>query len=218
MGGEDSLRRFYKAGLVHEDMVHPRGQGLDILGQFVVDALLRAWAETPPPGEAPALASAWDALKEKDAPPAPAAPLRVAVVAPDSHPVRQGLQAGLAAAGVLASPKQVEHLLVASTGPADEALTQALTQAREAHPKATCLWLALGAEAPPPEGCRTVDVKTQDPSWREALAEKGWLEGKDGGWTRRGGLGAAALVRAWLERERAAAPVAQPLMATEKVQ
>jgi lysophospholipase L1-like esterase len=219
MGGEDSLRRFYKSGLVHEDLVHPRGQGLDILGQFVVDALLRAWAETPPAGEAPALASAWDALKDKDAAPAQAqpAPLRLAVVAPDSHPVRQGLQTGLAAAGVLAPPKQVEQLLVAATAPRDEALTQALAKAREEHPKATCLWLALGTEAPPPEGCRAVDVKLQAPSWREALAEQGWLDGKDGGWTRRGGLGAAALVRAWLERERGTL-VTQPLMATEKVQ
>lgn len=45
MGGDGSLLRFYKAGMVHEDLVHPRGKGLDLLGQFVVDALLRAWVE-----------------------------------------------------------------------------------------------------------------------------------------------------------------------------
>lgn len=50
MGGEGSLLRLRQAGLVHDDMVHPRGKGLDLLGQLVVDALLRGWVETPPSG------------------------------------------------------------------------------------------------------------------------------------------------------------------------
>ncbi|MBM7112188.1 GDSL-type esterase/lipase family protein [Archangium primigenium] len=51
MGGEGSLARFVEAGLVHEDLVHPRGQGLDLLGQLITDALVTAWvegADTPP--------------------------------------------------------------------------------------------------------------------------------------------------------------------------
>ena len=48
MGGPGSLVRFHKAGFMHEDLVHPRGQGLDLLGHLVTDALLRAWVETPP--------------------------------------------------------------------------------------------------------------------------------------------------------------------------
>ncbi|MCP3143863.1 GDSL-type esterase/lipase family protein [Pyxidicoccus xibeiensis] len=48
MGGKGSLARFHKAGFMHEDLVHPRSKGLDVLGHLVTDALLRAWVETPP--------------------------------------------------------------------------------------------------------------------------------------------------------------------------
>jgi hypothetical protein len=48
MGGAGSLARFYKAGFMHDDLVHPKGRGLDVLGHLVTDALLRAWVETPP--------------------------------------------------------------------------------------------------------------------------------------------------------------------------
>jgi hypothetical protein len=48
MGGAGSLRRFNSAGLLHEDHVHPRRWGLDLLGQLVVDALLDEWARTSP--------------------------------------------------------------------------------------------------------------------------------------------------------------------------
>jgi lysophospholipase L1-like esterase len=47
MGGKGSLVRFHKAGFMHDDLVHPRGKGLDLLGHFVTDALLRAWVESP---------------------------------------------------------------------------------------------------------------------------------------------------------------------------
>jgi lysophospholipase L1-like esterase len=43
MGGPGSLARFVDAGLVHDDLVHPKGQGLDLLGQLLTDALLEAW-------------------------------------------------------------------------------------------------------------------------------------------------------------------------------
>ncbi|XXF81172.1 GDSL-type esterase/lipase family protein [Myxococcaceae bacterium GXIMD 01537] len=369
MGGEGSLTRFYKAGLVHDDLVHPKGQGLDLLGQLAVDALLRAWVETPAASDRAALASAWDALRTQGratkkaatstaltnptaptpstgpvaaatpaaapdtvtptpsaapgvvtppgattasaaaaapaatgtvttpgaatasaapeapaaptaatasaAPSAPAAPTaptdsaaeaasaaaatpttptasatpavpdsptgpadsaapttetdsaaaaspavqlsahRFTVVAADSHPAREGLARGLSATSALAKPEQVEVLLAAPVGPTDEALTQALAQARTEHPQAECLWLALGAGAPAPEGCRALNVKLDDPDWRPFLAERGWRDGKEGGWTRRGGLGLAALVLSTLERERS--PRAPSLMATEEV-
>ncbi len=35
---------------MHDDLVHPKGRGLDLLGHFVTDALLRAWVETPGTG------------------------------------------------------------------------------------------------------------------------------------------------------------------------
>ncbi|WAS87234.1 MULTISPECIES: GDSL-type esterase/lipase family protein [unclassified Corallococcus] len=43
MGGAGSLARFNQAGFMHDDLVHPRGQGLDLLGQLVSDALLAGW-------------------------------------------------------------------------------------------------------------------------------------------------------------------------------
>ncbi|MBZ4398386.1 GDSL-type esterase/lipase family protein [Myxococcus sp. AS-1-15] len=48
MGGKGALTRFHKSGFMHDDLVHPRGRGLDVLGHLVTDALLRAWVETPP--------------------------------------------------------------------------------------------------------------------------------------------------------------------------
>ncbi|WP_244227010.1 GDSL-type esterase/lipase family protein [Corallococcus aberystwythensis] len=43
MGGAGSLARFHQAGFMHDDLVHPRGHGLDLLGQLVADALLAGW-------------------------------------------------------------------------------------------------------------------------------------------------------------------------------
>ncbi|WP_338873188.1 GDSL-type esterase/lipase family protein [Myxococcus stipitatus] len=48
MGGKGSLERFHRSGYMHDDLVHPRGRGLDVLGHLVTEALLRAWVETPP--------------------------------------------------------------------------------------------------------------------------------------------------------------------------
>ncbi|WP_407667473.1 GDSL-type esterase/lipase family protein [Myxococcus dinghuensis] len=47
MGGKGALTRFHQAGFMHEDLVHPRGRGLDVLGHLVTDALLRAWVAAP---------------------------------------------------------------------------------------------------------------------------------------------------------------------------
>ncbi|HEX8538190.1 MAG TPA: GDSL-type esterase/lipase family protein, partial [Cystobacter sp.] len=61
MGGSGSISRMAQAGLVHDDLVHPRGKGLDLLGQLLTDALLRAWVDagtaprppSQPPSEPP---------------------------------------------------------------------------------------------------------------------------------------------------------------------
>lgn len=48
MGGKGSLSRLADTGSVWEDLVHPRGRGLDMLGQLVVDALLDGYARAQP--------------------------------------------------------------------------------------------------------------------------------------------------------------------------
>jgi GDSL-like Lipase/Acylhydrolase family len=64
MGGSGSLARFVQAGFVHEDLVHPRSHGLDLLGQLLTDALLRAWVESEDPSRQAALAPALQASEE----------------------------------------------------------------------------------------------------------------------------------------------------------
>jgi lysophospholipase L1-like esterase len=46
MGGSGSLRRFASSGLLHEDMVHPKRVGLDMLGELLAEALLRRFEES----------------------------------------------------------------------------------------------------------------------------------------------------------------------------
>ncbi len=64
MGGSGSLARFHAAGMVHEDLVHPKGQGLDLLGQLLTDALLRAWVESDRPHKQAALSPRLQASEE----------------------------------------------------------------------------------------------------------------------------------------------------------
>lgn len=49
MGGEGSLRRFYKNRMLHADYVHPRADGLNFLGEYIAQGLFRAWEKTPRP-------------------------------------------------------------------------------------------------------------------------------------------------------------------------
>jgi lysophospholipase L1-like esterase len=49
MGGDGSLQRFHRAGLVNDDLVHPKGRGGDVMGNLVADALLQSYRETPLP-------------------------------------------------------------------------------------------------------------------------------------------------------------------------
>ncbi|HYO54582.1 GDSL-type esterase/lipase family protein [Archangium sp.] len=64
MGGSGSLARFVQAGLVHEDLVHPRGNGLDLLGQLITDALLRSWVDSGDPSRQATLAPPLQAAEE----------------------------------------------------------------------------------------------------------------------------------------------------------
>jgi hypothetical protein len=48
MGGRGALRRLADEGAVWDDFVHPRGLGLDLLGELVADALLDAYARSQP--------------------------------------------------------------------------------------------------------------------------------------------------------------------------
>jgi hypothetical protein len=57
MGGSGSIRRFDKAGLMHSDRVHPKGRGLDVLGQLITDALFDAYAKARAPTVATAEAA-----------------------------------------------------------------------------------------------------------------------------------------------------------------
>ncbi len=43
MGGRGSLRRLQESGALHDDLVHPKGRGLDVLGHLIADALLTSW-------------------------------------------------------------------------------------------------------------------------------------------------------------------------------
>ncbi len=51
MGGEGSLERFHRQGLVNDDLVHPKGAGGDVLGNLLADAMLASYRETPLPRE-----------------------------------------------------------------------------------------------------------------------------------------------------------------------
>jgi len=206
MGGAGSFARFIHGGLVADDLVHPKGGGLDLLGHMLTEAVFHGWERTPPrPGDKHALEVAWTTLRSGQ-PSRPTAPgeeaPRLALLATEGHPVAEGLRAGLEAARTLVPPEQAERLLVASAGaPEEKDLQQALAAARAARPQAECLWLALTPEARPAEGCKPLDVKVGPEVPRPALAQLGWVDEKAGGWTRRGGLGTAALVLAALVNE-----------------
>lgn len=58
MGGAGALRRFSAHGLLHDDMVHPRQAGLDLLGELIADALLSSYEATPVVTRVPARSAA----------------------------------------------------------------------------------------------------------------------------------------------------------------
>jgi lysophospholipase L1-like esterase len=44
MGGKGALKRFDDEGLLHDDHIHPRGDGLDLLGNLLARSILNAWS------------------------------------------------------------------------------------------------------------------------------------------------------------------------------
>ncbi|MDC0714833.1 GDSL-type esterase/lipase family protein [Stigmatella sp. ncwal1] len=62
MGGTGAIQRFHTQGLMHDDLVHPKGRGLDVLGALLANGLLRSWEDTPRTEPSAALAQAWVTL------------------------------------------------------------------------------------------------------------------------------------------------------------
>ncbi|MBF5046162.1 hypothetical protein FGE12_27345 [Aggregicoccus sp. 17bor-14] len=56
MGGEGAAERWLAAGVLHEDLVHPRARGSDLMGHLLDFALARAFARSRPPDAAVAAA------------------------------------------------------------------------------------------------------------------------------------------------------------------
>ena len=103
MGGTGSLQRFHARGLLHDDLVHPRGKGLDLLGALLSQSLLTSWSETPRAEQPYALTEAWATLVGGDLLPHEVNPWRQAppvVLLPGdpNDPVTGGIQRVLAAA------------------------------------------------------------------------------------------------------------------------
>jgi hypothetical protein len=71
MGGRGQLQRLNARNLLHDDMVHPKGRGLDMPGEMISDALLDHYEATPvvpPPAELQARSSAMIANSEAATP------------------------------------------------------------------------------------------------------------------------------------------------------
>jgi lysophospholipase L1-like esterase len=123
MGGTGSLERFHARGLVHDDLVHPRGQGLDLLGAMLANALLRAWSETPHAEQPYALAEAWATLVGGDLLPHEIQPWRqappVALLPGDPQdPLTGGIQRVLATTRAWRPGSAEERWLVLNPGAA----------------------------------------------------------------------------------------------------
>jgi hypothetical protein len=130
MGGTGSLERFHARGLVHDDLVHPRGKGLDLLGALLSNSLLTAWSETPHAEQPYALTEAWAMLVGGDLLPHEVNPWRqaprVALLPGDpKDPVTGGIQRVLAAARAW-TPRSGETRWLVLDPAASEALPQPL--------------------------------------------------------------------------------------------
>jgi lysophospholipase L1-like esterase len=62
MGGQGSLQKWDKNGLIWHDLVHPRSAGLNILGDLLTDSLRAAWLESAQLPDEDALVARRDAL------------------------------------------------------------------------------------------------------------------------------------------------------------
>ncbi len=83
MGGTGAIQRFHTRGFMHDDLVHPKGRGLDVLGALLSRGLLRSWEDTPRTEPSAALARAWTTL------------LGVELLSHAPHPSRQARRVAL---------------------------------------------------------------------------------------------------------------------------
>jgi lysophospholipase L1-like esterase len=183
MGGTGSLQRFHARGLVHDDLVHPRGRGLDVLGAMLSDALLRAWSDTPRIEQPYALEEAWATLVGGDLLPHEAPPWRqtpsVALMLPRNtkDPVVSGMLRVLAASRAGSPRAEEARWLVLEPG-ATQQLPRAF--AKEGPVALRCAALVSpGGELPSGEPCLTVALPPlppdlQDPRMR-GVAAGAWL-------------------------------------------
>ena len=47
MGAKGAMQRLHRARLLHKDMIHPKGKGLDIIGELVFGAIMDAYVSSP---------------------------------------------------------------------------------------------------------------------------------------------------------------------------
>lgn len=123
MGSTGSLQRFHTKGLVHDDLVHPRGKGLDLLGALISDALLKSWSETPRAEQPEALVAAWTTLLggaplSNEVDPWRRAPPVALIPGDPKDPMAGGIQRLLAAARAWTPRSEEARWLVLDSGAA----------------------------------------------------------------------------------------------------
>lgn len=145
MGGVGALKKLQTHDMLHEDMIHPRGQGLDLVGELLHEALLEAYETSARPVNERALLAdrrpltelegreqlaAWE--RRRDAERTEASPLRIyvgdlpgdvddqvaAVLGQRLHRIGEGLQR--ARPGELDLPREIATVDVYWRGEAPE--------------------------------------------------------------------------------------------------
>ncbi|WP_224369442.1 GDSL-type esterase/lipase family protein [Hyalangium versicolor] len=172
MGGAGSLQRFQTRGLVHEDLVHPRGQGLDLLGALLGNALLKSWSETPRAEQPYALAEAWATLVGSDLLPHEVQPWRqappVALLPGDPRdPVTRGFQRVLAATRAW-TPRSEEARWLVLDPSAAHALPRSIAKAGPVSLRCASLVSTRDA-APGEETCLPVTLPPLPPDLQDPI-------------------------------------------------
>ncbi len=172
MGGKGSLERFNARGLLHDDLVHPRGQGLDVLGALLVDSLLKAWSETPRTRQPYALAEAWATLLGSDLLPHEVQPWRkappVALLPGDpKDPLTGGIQRVLSAARAWTPRSEEARWLVIDPGAA-HALPRTIATAGPVSLRCASL-VSPSATAQSGEPCLPVTLPALPPDLQDPL-------------------------------------------------
>ena len=183
MGGSGSLKRFHERGLVHDDLVHPRGKGLDLLGALLSDALLRVWSDTPRIEQPYALEEAWARLVGGDLLPheAPAwrqTPAVALMLSKDpGDPVLSGMQRVLASSRARSVRAEEARWLVLEPG-ATLPLPRSIAQAGPVTLRCASLVSQPGA-ASSTEPCLAVALPPLPPDLQEpghrGIAAGAWL-------------------------------------------